>query len=1045
MAQLRTCGVEDDPDALIPDDTPTTQDAHLRGNVTVDLHTYRLALATTVEYSLQNGNNVTSIMNAVTNVLNKVNGILEKEVAIRLVLIANTSNTFFIGAPNSDPYTNGNSGIMIGENPGALNLAYGAGAYDIGHVFGIAPSGGVVGTAQLSSVCGGVTIKGRGASNVLVPSTFYQTVIHEIGHQFSALHNFNFCDGQNETPPGDYEPGGGSTIMCYTGAGVCGGNSVQNDPDDYFHINALERIRSFSRDPGSGGSCNQVVSEGNNAPEVSIPLTNGFTIPKSTPFELTGSAIDADGDAMTYVWEQYDRGPASPLGTPIGTAPMFRSVIPGNSPTRVFPRIQSIINNTSQITEVLPTTTRVITFRLTARDNKAPAGAYGYKEVQFNSTANAGPFLVTKPNTAGVTWSVGEFVEVTWNVANTNLAPVNCQNVNIRLSKDGGLTYPVMLLAGTPNDGSASFTVPDEVTNNARVRVEAADNIFFDISNASFSIISPNQPNFTLVTSPETGQVCLPGTFEIDINTGSLLGFNEPISFAVSGLPTGATASFSANPVNPGQNTTLNIDLTNVTEGGQHGITITASASGVPDAQRSVALDVVSSDFSALKLILPVDGSSGQSALPTFEWTPLPNALTYDIEIATSAAFGASVVNQASGLTGSSYTPSITLDDNKPYYWRIRPSNACGSGAFSDAASFHTVAQVCSPLQSTDGPFPIPSTGLPLIKSEINVSSSGTISDVNVLKVQGNHDAVGDLEFRLRGPDNTAVVLLSKPPCNSPQFNLGFDDESPNATPPCPPNNGFLYRPKGKLSDLDGKNSQGKWTLELEVVNTLGNGGTFQGWSMEFCAALQPNNPFLVTNDTLTVPPSGNRLIYINKLLVSDIDNAPHELKFTIVSNTKHGTVSLDGNALGVGGQFTMQDIYSSRVRYTNTNPDAMNDYFTFSVSDGVGGWFGTPRFNLKINVNADPTGTEDLKNADHILLYPNPATSLVTVEFLEKTAGAVAVRLVNGQGQLVFERKLAAGSCKLQLNTGGLPAGLYHVFIATQEGVFVKKLIVGR
>ena len=60
--------------------------------------------------------------------------------------------------------------------------------------------------------------------------------------------------------------------------------------------------------------------------------------------------------------------------------------------------------------------------------------------------------------------------------------------VNIKLSLDGGFTYPITLLEDTDNDGSAFVTVPDAVTTQARVRIEAADNIFFDISNQNFPI-----------------------------------------------------------------------------------------------------------------------------------------------------------------------------------------------------------------------------------------------------------------------------------------------------------------------------------------------------------------------------------------------------------------------------------------------------------------------------------------------------------------------------------------------------------------------------
>ena len=1007
------------------------------GNVAVDLYTYRLAIGTTAEYSTSKGGTVPSVLSAVTTVVNQVNSIFEKENAIRLILISNTTETFFFPPNSMDPYTNGDLSANLNENQPLMDLTYGADGYDIGHVFGTQNSGGTIGLAAVGTVCGGS--KARAASNNLNGVPFYTTVVHEVGHQFSALHNFNNCDGVNESETTAYEPGGGSTIMCY--AGACSSNTVQNDQDDYFNINALIRIRNFSRDGNAGGSCAQVVTLGNNAPEVDIPIEGGFYIPKSTPFELDGSATDADGDNLTYTWEEYDLGPLVPLGMPAGTSPLFRSVLPSLSTKRVFPKMTTIVSNGTDKNEVLPAYSRVLTFRMVARDNRQDGGAWGYEEIAFNATANAGPFLVTSPNTAGVTWEVGQYQEVTWDVANSDNAPVNCKYVNIRLSKDGGFTYPVTLLANTPNDGSAFVVVPDEVTANARVRVEAADNIFFDISNANFSIIAPVQPGFALVSAPEYGQVCIPDVFEVSLQTTALLGFSDAISFSVSGLPAGTTSSFSINPVNPGEATTLTLDFTNTTDDNDYIISIAAEAAGVPVATRTVDLNVVYNNFSALATINPIDGASGQTTLPAFAWTAMPNALTYDIQIATDPAF-ANIADEATGLTNPAYTPSLTLEDDTPYFWRVRGVNECGNGPYIDPASFHTISQTCLDLQSTNQPINISGSGLPVIPVVINVAQSGAISDINLKGISGTHNALGDLQFRLKGPDGTTVILLSEPPCNSSSFNVGFDDQSPLTITNCP-DPGVVYQPANPLSTFNGKDVMGDWTLEVAVVNPAGEGGTFQKWALEYCAALQSQNPTLVKNDTLTVPPGGTRLVYQNRLIVEDADNLPSELEFTIVRNTAFGTVYLNGQPLGVGDHFTMLDVYASALEYTNTDQNAQYDYFTFTVNDGSGGYFGTPRFNIKIDTDADPVAVSD-ENADrNILLYPNPAGNQVTIEFRQPVQGGVQVALLNLQGQQLQTARYDQALGKIQVNTSRLPAGMYLVQVKTTEGLVVKKLAI--
>lgn len=279
-----------------------------------------------------------------------------------------------------------------------------------------------------------------------------------------------------------------------------------------------------------------VSANANIAPSVTTqPL---YTIPVRTPFALTGSATDANDDPLTYMWEQNDRGAATGTGLISNTklnGPLFRQFgtraivtsagtleygSPGENhttsdPTRVFPDMAQILsNNTNALTgacptaqttptaadiecfsEYLPTAAYVgfagvnaapasLNFKLTARDGR---GGLNNATTQLVLAAGAGPFLVTSPNTA-VTLAANTAQTVTWNVANTNVLPVNTANVKITLSADGGKTWPYVLAASVPNSGSASVTLPSLATTAARIKIEAIDNVFFDVSNADFTI-----------------------------------------------------------------------------------------------------------------------------------------------------------------------------------------------------------------------------------------------------------------------------------------------------------------------------------------------------------------------------------------------------------------------------------------------------------------------------------------------------------------------------------------------------------------------------
>jgi hypothetical protein len=270
-------------------------------------------------------------------------------------------------------------------------------------------------------------------------------------------------------------------------AGITGATTdVQPHSDAYFHAYSIQQITNYVKTT----TCQTSVATGN-----AIPTANAgadYTIPKGTPFMLTGSATDANGDVLTYDWEQMNAGTSTstiPSATRT-TGPAFRSINPSTSPTRYFPQMSTVKTGaTSWKWEVVPTVARTMAFRLTVRDNRAGGPANNSDDMVVTVNGTAGPFTVSAPNTA-VSWPGNSTQTVTWNVAGTTANGVNAANVTILMSTDGGNTYPVTLLASTPNDGSQAITVPNTPGSQNRIMVKGANHIFFDISNANFTITS---------------------------------------------------------------------------------------------------------------------------------------------------------------------------------------------------------------------------------------------------------------------------------------------------------------------------------------------------------------------------------------------------------------------------------------------------------------------------------------------------------------------------------------------------------------------------
>ena len=500
---------------------------------------YRIAIATTGEYFQLYGGDNTNVLASINAWLNAVNAIYEKELAVHLNLVNNTTILYSNGA--TDPFTNGTPNTMLNQVRPILRDQVGAANYDLGHVLGT-NSGGV---AYLGVICndndnagdGLGPLKGGGASGMSGTAGTGGSVgllAHEIGHQFGSDHTFNgttgSCAGTNRAPTIAYEVGSGSTIMAY--GGICGSDNITNSRDLRFHAGSTIKILAHLN--GAGGACAATVATGNTPPTV----TSGgnFTIPKQTPFNLTATGNDADpADVpnLTFAWEQLDAGGVNfanpPYGDQVGdpantTRPLFRAYSPTTSPVRTFPSLTYILNNANvppldlnglKTGEALPSIGRTLNFRVTVRDNRADNGGINDADMVLTVNGATGPFDIIGPN-GGENIVGGAATNVTWNVAGTSGAPINTANVKISLSLDGGLTFPTVLAASTPNDGAEILALPNGLLSTAaRLKIEAIGNIFFDISNANFSLTPgdgcPAVSNINPLVTNTGGQVVLTG------------------------------------------------------------------------------------------------------------------------------------------------------------------------------------------------------------------------------------------------------------------------------------------------------------------------------------------------------------------------------------------------------------------------------------------------------------------------------------------------------------------------------------------------------
>jgi subtilisin-like proprotein convertase family protein len=802
-----------------------TETSAVSGNVksfgTCELRTYRLALSATGEYSIFHGGTLALAQAAQVTTMNRVNGIFEKDMAITMEIIPN--NDLIIYTSTADPFTNGTPGTMINQNQTNTDNVIGNGNYDIGHVFGT-NSGGLAG---LGVVCNNAN-KARGVTGSSAPigdSFDVDYVGHEMGHQFGGNHTFNNSCNNNRNNATAVEPGSGITIMGY--AGICAPD-IQNFGDDHYSGISLEEFDNEIL--SAGHTCEVITTLANSAP--TITSTNGnITVPANTPFALTAIASDPDGDLLTYNWEQMNNEISTqpPVANATG-GPNFRSLPSSTSPTRYFPNLVDLANGGPFTWEVIPSVTRTMNFRLTLRDNSSAAGGCNdHTDVTLTTDAGSGPFIVNYPSVTGISWLALTGETVLWDIANTDVAPVNCVNVDVLLSVDGGLTYPYTLATNTPNDGSQLITVPNVPTTTARIMVISASGTFFDISDNDFEIVALTN-DYTLSATPGSGTVCQPNDITYTIDIGSLDGYSDLVDLSVSGVPAGATSLISPASVTPAGTASLLISNTGLAAAGTYTLTVNATSTSGPKTF-DVELIIGNSNPAAVALISPADGAVNETIPTNFTWNASSETgVTYDIEIATDLAF-ASIVDASAGLATPSYSTSA-LSGNITYYWRVMYVTPCGTSAWSSVFSFTTNG--CSTYVSIDTPIIIPAAGTPTITSVINIPTGGTINDVNLTNVNGTHAWIKNLTFTLTSPLGTVVPLFSQICNNQDNFDVGFDDASALTVLPCPPTDGQVYQPTGTLASFNGEDAAGNWVLTI-VDGNNNNGGELLGWTLEVC------------------------------------------------------------------------------------------------------------------------------------------------------------------------------------------------------------------
>jgi Domain of unknown function (DUF1929)/Glyoxal oxidase N-terminus len=175
------------------------------------------------------------------------------------------------------------------------------------------------------------------------------------------------------------------------------------------------------------------------------------------------------------------------------------------------------------------------------------------------------------------------------------------------------------------------------------------------------------QPDFSVAATPSS-QTIPPGTgtsYSVSVTPSN--GFNGNVTFNVSGLPSGATATFNPTTVMGSGSSTMSVNTSSSTPAGSYPLTITATSGSLT---HTAQVTMVVADFSI-------------AASPSSQTVSGGSRTTFTVSVTALGPFSAVVNFSVSGLptrTSSSFTPtSVAGSGNTTLTISTKPKTATGT------------------------------------------------------------------------------------------------------------------------------------------------------------------------------------------------------------------------------------------------------------------------------------------------------------------------------------------------------------------------------
>ncbi|MNU98463.1 Ser-Thr-rich glycosyl-phosphatidyl-inositol-anchored membrane family protein [compost metagenome] len=850
----------------------------------------------------------------------------------------------------------------------------------------------------------------------------FHNISHEVGHGFTCPHTYALAPADGLS---DYITCLESSVMGH-GAGIGAGY--------YFYSTSVETLAGWAI-AGNHLTCTVQTPSGNAVPQITTSV-DGKYMPANTPFVLTNTtATDADNDPLLYTWQSTDgyqvQYPDSSFNNPTDYL-IFSSEVPSlNGNTRYVPFLSNLVSGEDDPYSHLPWITRDMHVRCLVRDS---VGGVNMTFETVHIDGNSGPFKVNSPVLGDVVTEL-QPITITWDVANTTAAPVSAANVEILLSTDGGVTFPVVLTASTPNDGSQAVMIPNgTATNDARIMVKG-NGIFFNINPAPFRIYdNASQPDFAFFAYDTSAYACSASS-SCEFIGQALGSYSNPITFSVSGLPSGVTSNFPQT-INPGQHVTLNLSGITTALRGKHPLTITyTSNSIVKDTTITlvVAGDIQTTNNYAVSA-LSTSSTSVRYSIPDLSWNPTEYTIEYWVKF-DPTAMG---VNSNTFYFGGSANNVLRKNANDKFFFRYADASISVTSLTSNVVAvsnrwYHVAVTfknrtiklyVDGILQASNTP-----NQIPIVWSSVSLGYSGTqgicgqFEEFRIWRYARSEKEIREHMHLNLSPDDVCSGEV--------ELYLQFD-QNPAA-----------------VVDVSGNHTVTGVNSPLSVVSDCPTAaGVSVTKTVEATGTISFDDPSKDTGMDITfnANPDGDVVAY--KLLSIPNGTQPsfidlNENAFWIVRN--FGDTSLQYDAeIAINDAFNVTPTagnYSIKQRplfYTTGNWGS--SVAGASFASGTVTFSGFDKFgHFSYGIDNDLSVFENM-DQDWVL-YPNPADSKVILVF--ENASDRKVSIENVLGEKIVDYQILEAQKELDINQ--LSSGVYYVRIFENGKQLLKKLVIQR